>query len=100
MSNVFNDLHVDPIEGSIIMNKLGISPYDLSDSNTFSRVMDIMGYFQGKEDKEFILDKILVGKNVTNKVDHVWGYTSLRRQYDEYQKQADRLKEQLFYYER
>lgn len=96
---IFSDLNVDPIEGAEIMRLAGIQPDDLRDHVTVSKIRDIMGFFQGKPDKNFMISKLLTGKIGVNPVDHLWGYATLRTNYEKILKQADELKAQLYHYE-
>lgn len=112
--DTFSKLNVDPVEGAQIMRLAGINPDDLRDPRTFSKVRDIMGFFSGKSDSKFMISKLLTGKPGLNPIDHLWGYATLRQEYDhniglaeqkkteyeEINKKGEMLKEQLYHYER
>ena len=99
MENVFNNLNVDPIEGTRIMQAAGITPTDLADTFTFSKVLDIMEFFKGRPDTEFMINKLLTGKPGINAVDHLFSYAKLRTDYENNLKKVEQLKEQLYHYE-
>ncbi len=98
-STTFSELDVDPIEGANIMRMAGINPDDLRDPHVHSKVLDIMQFFKGKSDTNFMISKLLTGKPGINPVDHLWGYATLRNQYETVLKSVEQLKEQLNHYE-
>lgn len=98
-STTFSDLNVDPVEGANIMRLAGISSDDLRDPHVHSKVLDIMAFFQGKSDTNFMISKLLSGKPGINTIDHLWGYATLRTQYEKVLQNAEQLKEQLYHYE-
>lgn len=75
----FEDLGVDAITGIQLMNSLNINPDDFYDEARFLRFKDVIEYFKNIPDRDYILNKITIGKNV-DKLDHVWGYTQLTKQ--------------------
>lgn len=101
MSNLlFSDLGVDPVEGAEIIDHMGITQGELSDPQMFGKVKDIIQYFQGKEDKRFVLNKILAGKGIGDKITHVLGYVTLRKERDQIINNLSKLEEEIMLYER
>lgn len=94
------DLQVDPIEGTEIMSYLGVHPSDIHDPHKFSRLKDVINFFQGAEDKRFIISKLLTGKAGLDPIDHIWGYVTLRKEHQVKQKEMEQLTQELSFYER
>lgn len=78
----FEDLGIDAITGIQLMKSLNIYPDDFIDGARFMRFKDVIDYFKNIPDRDYILNKITIGKNV-DKLDHVWGYTQLSKQKDD-----------------
>lgn len=74
----FEDLGVGVVTGIQLMKSLNISPDDFVDEARFLRFKDIIDYFKDIPDREYIFNRITIGKNV-DKLDHVWGYTELSK---------------------
>ena len=98
--DTFSRMNVDPLEGAEIMRTANISVDDLRDPRTFEKVKDIMAFFQGKTDKGFMISKLHTGKPGINPIDHLWGYSTLRTNYDKLSNQLEQIKDQISYYER
>ena len=99
-NETFTNLGVDPIEGADIMMRAGITVDQLNDMSTFSKVREIMAFFANRPDGKFVMTKLLTGKPGINAVDHLCSYAKLRTNYDTLLKQADDIKQQLYYYEK
>lgn len=84
----FEDLGVDAITGIQLMRSLNISPDDFLDSSRFLRFKDVIDYFKNIPDREYILNKVTIGKNV-DKLDHIWGYTQLSKQKEDLRNHID-----------
>lgn len=84
----FEDLGVDAITGLQLMKSLGLYPDDFYDEARFLRFKDIIDYFKDIPDRDYLFNKITIGKNV-DKLDHVWGYTQLAQQKDKIRKNID-----------
>ena len=80
---MITDLNVDPIEGTEILSLVGVNPDHLGIPQVFQKVRDVIGFFQGKTDKGYIISKLLAGKPGIDRLDHVWKYSQLRRELDE-----------------
>lgn len=59
-----------------------IYPNDLRDPIIFSRVADIIGYFQGKADRSYWITRLISGKPGLNSIDHLWGYVELKHRHE------------------
>lgn len=90
----FNDLGVDAITGTKLMDILALNVSDFHDPARFMRFKDIIGYFKDVPDSAFVLRKITVGKFV-DKLDHVWGYTELARQKAAIKAEAETINKQI-----
>lgn len=75
----FEDLGVDAITGVKLMQLTGISPDDFIDPIRFLRFKDVINFFKDIPDKEYLINRVLLGK-VVDKLDHLWGYTQLLQQ--------------------
>lgn len=101
MEEKFNDLGVDAIVGSDLMYKVGISESDLIIPGNFEKMKDIISYVKElpPEERGVVFNKVLMGKNV-DKLDHMFGYVSTAKKFNEAKKNYDLLREELSYYER
>jgi len=84
----FEDLGVDAITGIQLMRSLGLYPDDFIDEARFLRFKDVIDYFKEIPDRDYLFNKILIGKNV-DKLDQVWGYTQLAKQKDKLKSTLD-----------
>lgn len=75
----FNDLGVDAITGIQLMQSLGLNSDDFYDGARFMRFKDVIDFFKDIPDRDYILNKITIGKNV-DRLDHTWTYTQLAKQ--------------------
>jgi hypothetical protein len=100
MDNPFLELDVDPVVGSEIMMIAGIHADDLMDINNVAKLRDIMSFFKNMPDRNYFISKLITGKPGINAIDHLWGYAQLRTQYEDLNKKASELKDQLTHYER
>jgi len=98
--DTFNELNVDPMEGAEIMKLANISVEDLRGNEALQKVRGIMSFFQGKTDKAYMITKLIAGKPGINSIDHLYGYATLRTDYDKMSVQLNNIKEQISYYER
>lgn len=85
----FNDLGVDALTGIQLMKSLNLSPSDFIDEARFLRFKDIIDFFKNIPDREYILNKITVGKNV-DKLDHTWSYVQLLGQKDRLKNEVEK----------
>lgn len=101
MEEKFNDLGVDAIVGADIMYKVGVTQDDLRIPGNFEKMKDVISYLKTlpPEQRSLVTSKVLAWKD-SNKLDHMWAYTNLSKQFDEKSKELARLKEELSYYER
>lgn len=101
MEEKFNDLGVDAIVGSDLMYRVGITEQDLRIPGNFEKLKDVISYLKElpPEERSLMMTKLLTGKNV-DKLDHMWGYISLSKKYNEQKKALDLLNQELSYYER
>ena len=101
MEEKFNDLGVDAIVGGDLMYKVGITEWDLREPQKFEKMKEIISFLKEvpPEERGIIFNKVLMGKNV-DKLDHVWGYVSVAKKYNESKKNLDILRQELSYYER
>lgn len=101
MEEKFNDLGVDAIVGGDLMYKVGITEWDLRQPEKFEKMKEIISYLKEipLEERSVVFNKVLLGKNV-DKLDHMWGYVSIAKKYNEAKKGLDILREELSYYER
>lgn len=102
MEQHFDSKFVDiksPIEETAgILSLIGINSDDLVDPITYNRFREVAEYFAGKEDARFIMNKTLAGKDV-NKLDHLFGYVTLRKEHENTKKRLIKLEEEISYYE-
>lgn len=80
----FNDLGVDAVIGTELMNLLGLNQYDIMDTPRFIRFQEVIQYFKNQPERSFVINKLTIGKMV-DKLDHVWGYIELQRQKAQYE---------------
>lgn len=101
MEEKFNDLGIDAIVGGDLMYKVGITEDELRLPGNFEKMKDIISYMKElpPEERGVVFNRILMGKNV-DKLDHMWGYVSIAKKYNEAKKGLDLLREELNYYER
>lgn len=90
----FEDLGVDAITGVKLMQLTGISSDDFIDPVRFMRFKDVIGFFKDIPDKEYLINRVLLGK-VVDKLDHLWGYTQLLQQRASTENRIKELSENL-----
>ena len=71
------------------MELIGADVSDLSSTKKFHKIQEIIRFFQGKEDKGFVIKKLLMGKPGINKLDFLFEYIGLRKAH---QQKSDELK--------
>lgn len=76
--SAFNSLGIDAITGVELMEWLGLSPIDFTDSGRFNRFKTVIDYFKQfpVDTQRFMIRRVTNGKNV-DKLQHVWEYTEL-----------------------
>jgi hypothetical protein len=89
----FSRLQVDPLEGTEIMEQLGTQTYDLMIPQKFNKLRDVIQFFQGKEDRRYIINQLVASKPISNKLDHVWSYVQLRKDHNAALNELQRLLE-------
>mgnify|MGYP007071589672 CR=1 FL=1 len=99
MLDKFQDLGVDAIVGSEVMQLTGVTPDDLQDAMIFSRVKDVMDYVKKLPNRGHFISKALIGKNV-DKLSHLWGYVELHKRKEEALKGLKEIDEEIGYYEK
>ena len=99
--STFNELGIDAISGTEIMNELGMPVDDLQDNYKFNRLREVMGYLNTipEEARLGIIRKITVGKPIDDKLNHVWSYIKLRIQAEQQAASLDNTRKELSYYE-
>lgn len=75
----FEDLGVDAITGVQLMRSLGLNGDDFLDGARFMQFKDVIDYFKDIPDRDYLFNKILVGKPV-DRLQHIWGYSQLAQQ--------------------
>ena len=93
-----NISHLDPLEVSDIMTTANIPREAIDDPAKMGKLGEIIEFFQGKEDKSFMIRKLLSGKNV-EPIDHLHQYINLRKQYSDISGKYNQLKEELSLFE-
>jgi hypothetical protein len=94
----FEYLDIDPIEGTEIMQLVGLDPTDLRFPDKLAKMRDITAYLAGRIDKRYIVNKITAGRNV-DRLEHIWGYLNLRKQLDSKHSELEKLQEEIRFYE-
>ena len=97
--NPLEHISADPEESAEIMTLAGINPSDLDNAVTFNKVREILEFFQGKEDKRFLINKLLTGKPGVDKINHLFGYVTLRKEYNGLKDRMGTLEEEIGFYE-
>lgn len=96
-TNPFEALEVDPIEGAEIMGLLNIDQSEFHDPVRFSRIKDVVNFLSGRPDKHYVVSSI--SKRGVDKIDHLWSYSLLRKNYESLTQELDKLKKELAFYE-
>lgn len=76
----FDDLDIDAMTGAEIMGLLGLIPYQLDDPIVMNRMTDVVRYLKNVPDKSFFVNRISIGKNIQDKLSHVWSYIQVLQQ--------------------
>lgn len=95
----FQDLQVDPIKGTEVLNLIGIHPATVHDPAKEHRLREVVSFFQDAPDKGFLIPKLLKGKPGIDPIDHLWGYVNLRTSYAGKLEEVESLKKQISFYE-
>ena len=82
-------MNFDPIEGTEIMEILGLYPADMVTSKNIYKLEKVIKYFQHKEDKRYLLTKLTKQKQGIEKLDHLFNYTQVRQEYDKALREKD-----------
>lgn len=92
----FSDLNIDAVTGTSLMNLLGLSTYDLSNPQRFSKFRSVIDFFkQFPEDtRKFLITRATLGKNV-DKLDHVFEYSQLLDSKINLEKQIEDFKNEV-----
>ena len=99
-NNPFETSGIDPVQGSQIMQTLGMSMGDLSAPDKFNKLNDIMKYVGNKQGGDYLLSRIVNGKPGIDKLSTAWEYVGLRSKHDSIKGEMDRLTKELELYER
>lgn len=99
MEDKFNDLGVDALLGSQVMQTLGAHQQDLQNAVTFEKIKGIIQYLKpmSPETRQFFVSEVLVGKNV-NRIDHLHNYIQVHKKYELRKMEMDELKKELDFY--
>lgn len=92
----FNDILV----GTELYRNLQLSPADLDDNITFSKIRDIAEFLNNHPDPIFVVNSVLrSNKNPQIKqLDHLWGYVELNNQKSVFEGKIKQLEKELEYY--
>lgn len=82
METNFNDLGVDAIKGTEIMQLLDLGMDDLSVPQNFSKFKDILSFVKTFDNYRYVIQKITRGKNI-DKLAHCYEYINLMKQRDD-----------------
>lgn len=89
------DLNIDAINGAEIMSLLGLSSYQLDDPITMNRMTDVIKYLKDVPDKSFFVNHIMIGKNIQDKLSHVWTYIEVLKKREETESNLSNVEKQL-----
>lgn len=94
--SVFNDFGINAIEGTQIMDSLGVNMSDLHIPQRLSRLHDVISYLkQFPEDtRRFLVSKAVRNKNV-NKLDHMLEYIHILKEKESYETQLKDIEKEL-----
>lgn len=89
----FNDLGVDAVTGTELMEWLGISPADFVEPLRFSRFHEVIDYFKdmSPDTRRYMIRRATHNKNV-DKLQYVWEYTQLLKQKRSMEESMEKLK--------
>jgi hypothetical protein len=90
--DTFSRLGLDPIEATEIMEMIGVYPADMVTPQNYAKLRDVVSFFQGKEDKRYLINKLVAGKPGIDKLDHLRGYISVRKEYEKKKAEMESLK--------
>lgn len=99
-SNPVDNIAADPTESFQIMSLMGVGADDLQDPMRFNRFRQVVEYFAGKGDTRFLINKTLAGKGGVDPVDHLFGYVTLRREFDQTKQRLSQLEQEIGFYEK
>lgn len=99
-SNPVDNIAADPTESFQIMSLMGVGADDLQDPICFDRFRQVVEYFSGKGDTRFLINKALAGKGSVDPIGHLFGYVTLRREYDGAKKRLAQLEQEIGFYEK
>jgi hypothetical protein len=93
---IFNDLGVNAIVATNLMDLLGLYPNDFYDPQRFSRFQVVVDYLKQFPDdtQRFIITKATRGKLV-DKLDHVFEYTNLLKQKFAQEEALENIKKEI-----
>lgn len=91
----FDDLNIDAISGAEIMSLLGLSSYQLNDPITMNRMTDVVKYLKNVSDKTFFINNITIGKNIEDKLSHVWTYIEVLKKKTDIETNLSDIEKQL-----
>jgi hypothetical protein len=89
----FNELGVDAVSGVNLMEWLGISPIDLSDTARFLKFKDVIDYFKQfpPDTQRYLIKRAVNNKNV-DKLNHVFEYSELLKNKRAVEEALEKLK--------
>lgn len=101
MEEKFNDLGVDAIIGSDIMYSLSISEQEIKNPATFEKLRDVIGYLKDipVQERSYFMNEVIANKS-SGKLEHLFNYIQVYKEYDAHKKQLDQLKRELDFYKK
>ena len=93
IESAFNELGIDAVVGTELMDWLGVSAIDLGDPQRFSKFQSVIGYFKQfpVDTQRFIIRKAVNGKNV-DKLQHIWEYSELLKNKKAVEESLEKIK--------
>lgn len=95
-----NDMGADPFVTGELIQMVGLDPEMLSNPVVFNRMKDVIDYVKNAPDKRYFVNKAIGGKNIENKLDHLWGYVELHKQKDDFTRKIKNIDEEISFYEK
>ena len=70
--------YIDPVKSTEMMRSLDVTPDDIQLPDKYSKLETILKYFSGKEGNQALIERLLIGKNIPDKLLFVTNYVLLR----------------------
>lgn len=98
--SIFQDLNVDPIRGTELLETIGTHPSDFRhDHAKFQKVLEVVEYFAPYYDSKSIINRVLRGTPSQDRVNKLYEYVTLRKEKTEALKRLEQVEKDLSYYE-